>query len=234
MDRIQGGYAELVAVPERQISLLPKEMPSRRAVLVEPLANIVHLYRIAAPAPLSRLAIVGGGTMGTLSLLLAKILGFQNILVVDVNERRLAIASQLGASLTENVQDQTCLSRAKTNLADSFDVVIDASGTSTARQMALDICVAGGQVVLLGMAETESKINFVTSIRKEHRVIMSFAYTPRDFQQALALLVQGQVSLDPWTASLPLESGQAAFERMSFNPGPTLKMLLEVSHPKEN
>ena len=63
--------------------------------------------------------------------------------------------------------------------ADSaYDVVIDASGSAAARQSAFHLCTPGGQVALLGMMQQRSEIDFVTSIRKEHRVVMSFAYTP--------------------------------------------------------
>ena len=86
--------------------------------------------------------------------------------------------------------------------------------------------------MLLGMAEAKSEIDFVTSIRKEHCVLMSFAYTPRDFQHALDLLISRQIDLTSWTASLPLASAQEAFERMSFSPGSTLKMLLEITELK--
>ena len=73
------------------------------------------------------------------------------------------------------------------------------------------------------------KIDFVTSIRKEHRVAMSFAYTPVDFERSLALLKAGEIDLTPWTVELPLEEGQRAFDKMSSSPGDTLKMLLRVS-----
>jgi len=228
MDRVQGAYAEFVAVPERQLTLLPEHIPSQQAVLAEPLANIVHLFRIAGTTPLSTLAIIGAGTMGTLSLLLGKTLGFRDILMVDVSDERLAVASKLGASSTENVRAPDSATRIRKLFSGCFDMVIDASGTSAARQMALEVCVRGGKVVLLGMAEAKSDIDFVTSIRKEHCVLMSFAYTPRDFQHALDLLISRQVDLSSWTASLPLASGQEAFERMSFAPGSTLKMLLAV------
>jgi 2-desacetyl-2-hydroxyethyl bacteriochlorophyllide A dehydrogenase len=228
MDRVQGAYAEFVAVPERQLTLLPEHIPSQQAVLAEPLANIVHLFRIAGTTPLSTLAIIGAGTMGTLSLLLGKTLGFRDILMMDVSDERLAVASKLGASGTENVRAPDSVTRIRNIFSGGFDMVIDASGTSAARQMALEVCISGGKVVLLGMAEAKSEIDFVTSIRKEHCVLMSFAYTSRDFQHALDLLISRQVDLTSWTASLPLASGQEAFERMSFAPGSTLKMLLDV------
>jgi threonine dehydrogenase-like Zn-dependent dehydrogenase len=81
---------------------------------------------------------------------------------------------------------------------------------------------------MLGMGDQKSEIDFVSSIRKEHRVVMSFAYTPTDFQRSLELLLEGAIDLTPWTISLPLERGQESFERMSSSPGATLKMLLEV------
>jgi len=84
-------------------------------------------------------------------------------------------------------------------------------------------------VLLLGMGQERSEIDFVTSIRKEHRVAMSFAYTPPDFERALKLLTAGEIDLRPWTTELPLEQGQQAFDRMTKAPGETLKMLLRVS-----
>ena len=53
------------------------------------------------------------------------------------------------------------------------------------------------------MGAQKSEVNFVASIRKEHRVVMSFAYTPADFQRALHLLVAGEIDLTPWTVQLP-------------------------------
>jgi threonine dehydrogenase-like Zn-dependent dehydrogenase len=98
-----------------------------------------------------------------------------------------------------------------------------------ARQAAFDLCRPGGLVVLLGMGQERSEIDFVTSIRKEHRVAMSFAYTPVDFERSLNLLTAGEIDLAPWTAELPLEAGQEAFDRMTSAPGDTLKMVLRVS-----
>jgi threonine dehydrogenase-like Zn-dependent dehydrogenase len=95
--------------------------------------------------------------------------------------------------------------------------------------MAFDLCRPGGQVVLLGMAAQRSEVNFLASIRKEHRVVMSFAYTPVDFKRALDLLIAGEIDLTSWSVRMPLERGQEALERMSHAPGVSLKMMLEVA-----
>lgn len=228
MDTTQGCYADFVTLPEAQVYDLPDSLSDRRAVLAEPLANIVHLFRLAAPQPFFRMAIVGGGTMGSLALLTALHLGVRQLLVQDVSEPRLAVARAMGATLAANVSTEQGRAAAAEFAAAGLDLVLDASGSSSARQAAFDLCRPGGTVVLLGMAHERSEIDFVTSIRKEHRVVTSFAYTPADFERALSLLAAGAIDIDPWVRELPLESGQQAFDAMADAPGDTLKMLLRV------
>jgi 2-desacetyl-2-hydroxyethyl bacteriochlorophyllide A dehydrogenase len=228
LDRTEGSFAEYVTLPEGQLFEIPDSLPSERAVLAEPLANVVHLFRITAPLPFFRLAIVGAGTMGALTYLGARLIGARDILVVDLNQERLNALKKMGVAAAVNANDPAALREARESGLSEFDVVIDASGTAAARQMAFDLCRPGGQVVLLGMGNQRSEVDFVTSIRKEHRVVTSFAYTPADFRRALALLIAGEVDLAPWTEKVPLEHGQRAFEKMTRAPGATLKMLLSV------
>ncbi len=229
MDQTAGCYAEYVAIADSQIYPIPDTLPDQRAALVEPLANIVHLFRIASPAPFFRMGIVGGGTMGALALLTALRLGVREILVQDVSEPRLAVVRAMGATLAVNAATEDGRSEARRFAGHGLDLVLDASGSEAARQSAFDLCRPGGLIVLLGMGKQKSEIDFVTSIRKEHRVAMSFAYTPVDFERSLSLLTSGQVDLTPWTVELPLEEGQKAFDIMTTTPGDTLKMLLRVN-----
>lgn len=229
MDQTTGCFTEFVSIPETQIYEIPDELTDRRAVIAEPLANIVHLFRIAAPHPFFRMGIVGGGTMGSLALLTALRLGVREVLVQDVSDVRLDVVRRMGATLAANVSTEEGRAEACKFTGHGLDLVLDASGNSAARQAAFDLCRPGGLVVLLGMSQERSEIDFVTSIRKEHRVVMSFAYTPVDFERSLALLKAGEVDLTPWTVEMPLEQGQQAFDRMTTAPGATLKMLLRVN-----
>ena len=229
LGQTQGSYAEFVALPASQLYEIPESVSSASAVMAEPLANLVHLFRIASPAPMFRLAIVGAGTMGALALLVARLSGARDILLADVNDERLATARKLGAMVTANTSTEAGVEEAKRAAGRGFDLVIDASGSAAARQLAFDLCRPGGLVALLGMGAQSSEINFVASIRKEHRVVMSFAYTPGDFRQALDLIFAGKVDLQNWTEQMPLAQGQLAFERMTRQPGSTLKMLLAVA-----
>jgi len=229
LDRTEGCYQEFVSLPETQIYAIPDSLSNARAIAVEPLANIVHLFRIAAPLPFFRMGIVGGGTMGSLALLTALRLGVREVLVEDVSEVRLATVRKMGATLAVNTATEMGMAEASRFAGPGLDLVLDASGTTAARQAAFDICRSGGLVVLLGMGQERSEIDFISSIRKEHRVAMSFAYTPGDFERALKLLTAGEIDLSPWTVEMPLEHGQQAFDKMTTAPGDTLKMMLRVS-----
>jgi len=167
--------------------------------------------------------------MGALALLASRLIGAREVLAVDVNDERLATMRKLGASAVANVSSADAVSEALRWAGRGYDVVLDASGSAPARQMGFDLCRPGGQVILLGMGTQRSELNFVASIRKEHRAVMSFAYSPADFRRSLDLLIAGEINLTPWTVRMPLERGQEAMERMSHNPGVALKMMLEVA-----
>lgn len=226
MDRTEGCFAEYVPVPKAQVYPIPDELDDARAVLVEPLANIVHLFELAAIRPQMRIGIVGAGTMGSMALQMALRLGSREVLVEEVDEPRREAAEKMGAALAVN--PQAAASAAKSFAGAGLDVVLDCCGTDEARQESFDLCRPGGTVVLLGLARERSEINFAASIRNEHRAVMSFGYTKADFRRSLDLLTAGVVDLRPWTAQMALEEGQQAFERMTCSRGDTLKMILRV------
>jgi 2-desacetyl-2-hydroxyethyl bacteriochlorophyllide A dehydrogenase len=226
MDQTNGCFAEYVTAPEAQVYPIPDELGDEKAVLAEPLANIVHLFNLVAPPSQCRLGIVGAGTMGSMALQMALRLRDREVLVEEVNESRRAAAERMGATLAVN--PLSAGGEAHRFAGPELDIVVDACGTGEARQEALDLCRPGGTVVLLGMAKERSEINFTAGIRNELRVLMSFGYTKKDFVRSLDLLAAGAVDLGPWTAQMTLEEGQRAFERMTGSREDTLKMILRV------
>ena len=227
MDRTAGCMAEYVAVPESHVYEIPPNLPDAQAVFAEPLANIVHMFRLAAPPPLFCLGIVGAGTMGSLALKTALHLGAREVLVEDVDEIRLAAARRMGATFALNSGSRH--GKTPSSACHGLDLVLDACGNERARQRAFDLCRPGGTVVLLGMAKGRSEIDFAVSIRKEHRVLMTFGYTPADFRRSVDILGSGEIDMTPWTAEMPLEDGQEAFEKMTDSRSDTLKLVLRVS-----
>jgi len=223
MDRVHGAYAEFVAVPASQLRAIPEKVSDERAVWAEPLANIVHCFRISMNEKPRSMAILGAGTMGALGLTLAKARGIEKVVIVDKNEARLNAASQIGADIVINVDRENAKEKIGT-----VDYVFDAVGVSSMRRLSLDICKRGGRIGFLGMGENETTLPFIDMIRNEQAIFTSFAYTPADFAESVRLIESGCGPLLKWMETRNLEEGQESFLKMAREPGGVLKLLFKI------
>src|SRR6266850_444610 len=64
MDRVQGTYAQFVALPAACLYPLSKDLSEQEAVMVEPLANVVHFFRTTMAEMPDSLTILGAGPIG--------------------------------------------------------------------------------------------------------------------------------------------------------------------------
>jgi threonine dehydrogenase-like Zn-dependent dehydrogenase len=229
MDRLHGTYAERIAVPARQLYALSESVPEAEAILVEPMAVIIHAFRVAFAELPDSLAIFGAGPVGTLALLLAKLRSIPQVCVVDVNDERLSVARQLGADLTIDSarNDAVEAVRSWTGGAGA-EAVVEAVGVEVTRRAAAAVAAKGARLAFLGLAEHDSALPWPALIRNEQAVFPCFAYTPRDFEASVRLIESRRFDLKPWTETRALDDGQAAFLKMVRSPGATLKMMLKV------
>lgn len=228
MDKVDGAFADYVKVPARNLFPVPDGLPDERAVMIEPLANGVHLFTLIAKHNFGKLAIIGAGTQGGLLLSLARLLGYREIAIVDINAKRLEVAKSLGAKYLINARETDTVTAIKAAFGGPADIVIDAHGDQTARQVCVQATKKGGEILLLGLHEVNSSIDFTAVVRNELRLQGSFCYTPADFARSQQLIESGDVDLSPWTEMRPLEEGQAAFDKLMTDPGPTMKIALTL------
>jgi threonine dehydrogenase-like Zn-dependent dehydrogenase len=229
MDRLHGTFAEYVSVPAGQLHALPESLPEAEAIFVEPVAVMVHAFRIAFDSVPATMAIVGAGTIGALGVVLARLHGTGRICVVDHNDERLAVARRLGADLVVNNTREDAVRAVRAFAGgQGAEHVIEAVGIQATRRAAVAMAAKGGRLLFLGLGENDSALPWVDMVRNEQAVLTSFAYAPRDFAAAVALVESRRIDLKPWTETRPLADGQAAFAKMAHAPGPTLKMMLSV------
>lgn len=128
-----GGMADECLVPPSAIVPLAGGVPVGDACLVEPLAVAVHGIRRGQVGPGDRVAVVGGGSIGQLSLAAAQAVGATVDLEARHDHQR-AVAEELGAG----------------EVTDRYDVVVESAGTESALLRSVELCRPGGRVVLLG------------------------------------------------------------------------------------
>ena len=226
MDRLHGTYAQLIAVPFRQLHALSEELPEAEAILAEPMAVVLHAFRISVVEPPETMAIFGAGPLGALALVLARLRGVPRVCVVDVNAERLEVARRLGADLAIDAGRDRAAEAVRSWTGGGADYVVEAVGQTATRQAAVAAAAKGARIVFLGLADHDSSLPWIGMIRDEKTVCTSFAYAPRDFQASVRLIEARRFDLKPWTDILPLEQGQRGFLKMAHAPGATLKMML--------
>ena len=231
LDTTHGGFAEYTVVPARNVRPLLDHVTDAEAVMIEPLANAFHLLGHLTPETplLPTAALFGGGTLGACILTVALARGLRVLLVSEPNPARAAVMRRLGAAHVVDPRQANVVDELKRLTGGrGVDVALDAVGREDVRQAAAAGAARGGTVLLLGLDAGPTSFDFADLVRREVRLQCSFAYAERDFHAACDLVERRAVDFTPWTDLLPLDHGQAAFERLVTNPGDRLKIALTV------
>lgn len=225
-----GGFSDWVLVRERAVRLaafgLPPFLKDEAAVFLEPAAcvlrGIIHARlpetALTGPSP-GCVAILGGGSMGLLHLLVLKAVhpGLR-VLVSDPLEERRDFARRLGAdaAVTPGAAQEeiTALSGGR-----GADAVFDTVGGACLLETALGLSRPGGAVVLFAHADgggdrgERAGFDLNTFFKGERRLIATYSSTLAEQREVYRLLVSGRLDPSPLvTHRLPLSRVAAAVE----------------------
>ena len=211
---LAGGFAERVAVPRRPLHEIPDEMTWETAAFIEPLANAVHAWRQVEQRGVERVAVIGAGAIGLVSLLVA---GHEQLGEVTVVDRSGVPTRRSRAGWGRQP--------AREELDGEYDVVVDAVGSAQTRASAVEHVRPGGTSVWLGLAEAEAGFDGNGLVRGEKRVVGSFAYSPEDFADAVRLAS----SLDlGWATAIAMEDSQRIFMELADGAQDPVKAVIRL------
>lgn len=193
----RGGCAEFATIPAYGVYLVPDAIPPAAAALAEPLAVCIRGLRRGRVEAGQRIAILGAGTIGLMSLIGARAAGAGEVLITVRYPHQQRAAKSLGADgVFENVG-------ALTNRLGGapVDCVIETVGGRSATLMeAVNVVRPGGTVLMLGVFDGPSQIPALDFSTKEVTMVGSNCYgrsgSHTDFELALELL---RKNLEPLT-----------------------------------
>jgi L-iditol 2-dehydrogenase len=221
-----GGFADLVTVPERCCWPVPPGAAEDDLLLVEPLAVVTRAVGRAAPRAGESAAIVGGGTLGLLGMQVLRARGAR-VMVVSRTPRRFALARELGAELTHALADGPLAPVARDfSGREGVDLVVETAGTAEAVSQALELVRPGGRVVLTGLPHEPTAVPFFGVVRREIALMGSMIYRD-EFGEALQLIARGAVRGQPLiTHRFPLAAIGEAFA--AHRDPASIKVALEI------
>jgi 2-desacetyl-2-hydroxyethyl bacteriochlorophyllide A dehydrogenase len=218
-----GGYAELVAVPERIVHRLPEHVSFDAGVLVEPASVVLRGIEKARPEPGEAVGVIGVGTLGALAISLLALHSPSRIVAFGVRDEELELARRLGAT-------DILLASDGTPESEELDLVVETAGAAVAVELATQLCRPGGRAVLLGIAGEGRTLTLPSDllVGKDMALIGSIAYPASTWSRVVALLADGVLDLDPVvTHRFPISEFEDAVRLMDDRRGIVAKIVLE-------
>jgi L-iditol 2-dehydrogenase len=146
--RRHGAFAEFVTVPARILHKLPAALGFAEAAMIEAVSVGVHAVRLTPVAPGDTAIVVGTGMIGLLTLQAAKLAGFAQVIAVDTEDSRLAVAQELGATHRFNPKTGGDLTEYVKSLTQGqgADAAFECVGLNATVLSAIDAVRKGGTV----------------------------------------------------------------------------------------
>lgn len=221
-----GAFSEYVNVPASSLIAIEKQVDPREACLSEPLANGIHMVNLTRHLRPEKIAIIGAGPIGLMALQAFKALTACTLVIADISRERLVTAQRLGAQHTICVTAENFNDCIDDIFSGGADLIIDAVGSRTTNEQALNGTRPGGAVVLIGLLENANSFYTYEIILKEKQLIGTYAASRQELKHALALIEDQVVDVRSWITYASLSESEDAFHKMLHPPADTIKTVL--------
>lgn len=221
-----GAFAEYLSLPAFNAFKLNEEIPDEWASIFDPFGNAVHTA-LSFDLIGEDVLITGAGPIGCMAAAICRHVGARNVVVTDVNDYRLEIAREMGATRAVNVTQESLrdvMSDLKIRVG--FDVGLEMSGNPSAFNQMLDLMIHGGRVALLGILPKSTAIDWDQVIFKG--LFLKGIYGREMFETwyKMSTLIQSGLDLSPMiTHRYPIDDFQEGFQIMSS--GQSGKVILD-------
>jgi len=226
--RRHGAFAEYVAVPSRILYKLPDSLPFERAALIESVSIAVHAVSRHVPEPHDTVVVVGSGMIGLLVIQVLKDKGAKNIVAVDIDPRKLALAQRMGATRTLNPKEIDVQAAVRDHTGGrGADVSIEVVGHGDTVLSAIRSLRKGGTVVLVGNLSPTVELPLQEVVSREISVLGSCA-SSGEIPECIDLLARGVVDVDPIISlKASLDEGPELFARLYGGDTTLMKVIIQ-------
>lgn len=231
---VDGVFQEYVAHEADLCFKLPENVSTLEGALIEPLAVGFHAA-IQGDAHLGQKAVVmGAGCIGLVSMMALKARGVSEVYVVDIMEKRLDKAMELGADGVINGAKEDVLEVVKqlTN-GDGMDLVVETAGTEITTRQAIHMAKKGANIVLVGYSKSgEMTLPMSLVLDKELTFKTVFRYR-HIYPMAIEAVAAGKVNLKGIVTDIfTLDEAQKAMDYSVNNKADIVKAVIKIAEDK--
>ena len=228
---VDGVFQEYVAHEADLCFKLPDNVSPLEGALMEPLAVGFHAA-IQGDAHLGQKAVVmGSGCIGLVSMMALKARGVSEVYVVDVMDKRLEKAMELGATAVINGAKEDVAERiSQLTHGEGVDLAIETAGTEITTRQAIQVVKKGSVIVLVGYSKTgEMTLPMSIVLDKELTFKTVFRYR-HIYPMAIDAVASGKVNLKGIvTHEFTLDEVPKAMDYSMHNKADIVKAVIKVS-----
>lgn len=205
--RSDGGFAEYCLVPSRwHLIFSDNEKTSlKELAMLEPTAVGLHALRLSKAHPLDNLVIFGAGPIGLIIAKWAKIFGLTNIMLIDIDDKKVDFAQRIGFENVINSKKTNSMNwiRSRTK-GKGADVLIEGTGAGAALEQAVLSARYFGRITLLGNphSDTQISLNAHSNILRKELTLQGIwnsyyaDYPHNEWEYAASIIESGKIKLN--------------------------------------
>ncbi|MDC7718418.1 L-threonine 3-dehydrogenase [Vogesella sp. DC21W] len=211
----EGAFAEYLVIPAFNAFPIPDDISDDLASIFDPFGNAVHTalsFNLVGEDVL----ITGAGPIGIMAVAIAKHVGARHVVITDVNDYRLDLARQMGATRAVNVgrEDLKAVMQ-ELHMTEGFDVGLEMSGNPHAFRQMLDVMNHGGKVALLGIPPANTAIDWNQVIFKGLEIKGIYGREMFETWYKMVALIQSGLDITPIvTHHFKVDDFEAGFAAM--------------------
>jgi threonine 3-dehydrogenase len=192
-----GAFAEFMVLPATNVWKLAPEVSKDSATIFDPFGNATHTA-LAFPLLGEDVLITGAGPIGCMAAGIARHAGARHVVVTDLNPKRLALATKLGATRTVDVTREKLPDvQADLGMTEGFDVGLEMSGNKHAFNDLIANMRHGGQIALLGIPEPGIGIDWNQVIFNSLTIQGIYGRKMYDTWYQMTSMIQSGLEIDP-------------------------------------
>ncbi len=221
-----GCFAEYLAMPASNVLAIPDDITGDQAAILDPFGNATHCA-LEFDLVGEDVLITGAGPIGIMATAIAKHVGARHVVISDVNDYRLDLARQMGATRAVNVQRESLVDVMKElGIVEGFDVGLEMSGNPHAFGEMVNLMNHGGHIAALGILPADTTLDWSKVIFKSLVIKGIYGRKMFDTWYKMIAMLQSGLDLSPvMTHHFSVDDFQQGFELMAS--GKSGKVILD-------
>jgi alcohol dehydrogenase len=228
------GFAQYAVLAANSLVRVPPELPFAEAALFgcAVITGVGAVVNTAAMPHGASAAVIGLGGVGLAALLAGRMLDAEHLVAVDMNERKLAVARELGASLTVNAASPDAAEQIREATGGGVACAFEMAGSTRALELAYRITARGGTTVSAGLPHPQQQFSLqhVSLVAEERTLKGSYlgsCVPARDIPHYIEWYRAGRLPVDRLLSErVRLDDINAAFDRLAA--GETIRQVVEI------